>query len=412
MKLKRAIGRGLLLAALIYVAWLGVQILSYRVWRAAGPVEGPGIPDIVGGQPLYEVEGVYHIHSKNSDGFGTVDRIARAASRAGLDFCILTDHGRPNRGALAAAGWRDGVLVLAGSELSVNRGHLVGLGFRLPPDGRAGAAQADFSHRAEDAVQEIRARGGFTVIAHPYSKVRWTWGAASDYAGLEIINADTQVKDNALRLLPYLPALLLRPGLPLLRSLDPPATNLRKWDEHGAGARVFGYFSVDAHLFYRALFGLLHLHVLLDAPLPRPGADFDAAAEQVFAALREGRFYNAVEAAAEADGFRFEIRTFDGRRLRMGEEAGIEREFFAGPDGVAPFRAPVLAVDAPFPFRHAIRLIRDGTVVAESGAGRTLVYRVPGPGTYRVEVYLKARSPLDRTTPWIVSNPITLRAKG
>jgi len=412
MRLKRAIGRGLLVAAAVYVAWLGVQIAAYRVWRAADPAEGTGIPDIAGGQPLYEVEGVYHVHSKNSDGFGTVDHIARAASRAGLDFCILTDHGRPNRASLAAQGWRDGVLVLAGSELSVNRGHLVGMGFRLLPDGRAGASQPDFSHRAEDAVQEIRARGGLAVIAHPYSKVRWTWGEASDYAGLEIINADTMVKDNLRRLIPYLPALLIRPGLPLLKALDPPDAETRKWDERGAGARVFGYFSADAHLFYRPLFGFLHLHVLLDAPLPRPGEDFDAAFDRIFAALREGRFYNAVEAAAEADGFRFEVRTAEGARFRMGAEAEIDRAFFAGPDGVAPFRAPVLAVDAPFPFRHAIRLLRDGAVVDEAGAGRTLVYRVPEPGTYRVEVYLKARSPLGHDVPWIVSNPITLRAKG
>lgn len=412
MRLRRVLGRALLLAALVYVAWFGVQLLSYRVWRADGPVEGPGIPDIAGGAPLYEVEGVYHIHSKNSDGFGSVDHIARAASRAGLDFCILTDHGRPNRGALAAQGWRDGVLVLAGSELSVNRGHLVGLGFRLPPGGVAGPAGGDFSQRAEDAVQEIRALGGFAVIAHPYSKVHWTWGDASDYAGLELINADTMVRDNWRRLVPYLPALLLRPGLALVRSLDPPATNLRKWDEHGAGGRVAGYFSADSHLFYRPMFGFLHLHALLDAPLPPPGGDFDAAFDRVFSALREGRFYNAVEAAAEARGFRFEIRTDDGARYRMGAEAEIDRSLFAGPDGKAVFRAPVLAVDAPFPFRHAIRILRDGAVVAEGGAGRTLVYRVPTPGTYRVEVYLLARSPLRRDVPWIVSNPITLRAKG
>lgn len=412
MSFRRAAGRGLLLAVAAYLAWLGVQILAYRVWRTEGPAGGTGIPGIAGGPPLFEVEGVYHVHSKHSDGYGTVERIARAASRAGLDFCILTDHGRPNRPSLAARGWREGVLILAGSELNVNRGHLVGLGFRLPADGRAGADRGDFSQRAEDAVQEIRARGGFSVIAHPYSKVRWTWGDPSEYAGLEIVNADTMLKDNWHRLLPYLPALLLRPGLPLIKTLDPPDASMRKWDEHGAGRPVFGYFSADAHLFYRPLFGFLRLHVLLDAPLPPPGEDYEAAFDRVFDALRAGRFYNAVEAAAEADGFRFEVRTAEGARIRIGGDAEIDRAFFAGPDGVASPRAPVLAVDAPFGFRHSIRLVRDGAVVAEGGGGRALVYRAPAPGTYRVEVFLEARSPLGRGVPWIVSNPITLRAKG
>ena len=37
--------------------------------------------------------GGYHIHSVRSDGTGTVDDIAAAASRAGLQFLLLTDHG-------------------------------------------------------------------------------------------------------------------------------------------------------------------------------------------------------------------------------------------------------------------------------------------------------------------------------
>ena len=43
------------------------------------------------------VRGAYHIHSQRSDGSGTVDSIAAAAARAGLQFIILTDHGDGTR---------------------------------------------------------------------------------------------------------------------------------------------------------------------------------------------------------------------------------------------------------------------------------------------------------------------------
>ena len=39
------------------------------------------------------VRGAYHVHSSRSDGTGTVDEIAAAAARAGLQFVIITDHG-------------------------------------------------------------------------------------------------------------------------------------------------------------------------------------------------------------------------------------------------------------------------------------------------------------------------------
>src|SRR4029078_3963676 len=43
------------------------------------------------------VRGAIHIHPRPWDGWGTVDDVARAASRAGLKFVILTDHGDGTR---------------------------------------------------------------------------------------------------------------------------------------------------------------------------------------------------------------------------------------------------------------------------------------------------------------------------
>jgi hypothetical protein len=396
----RKILRWVLAFVAIYAAWLAYSELSFRRYEnpdGAAPAAAPPAP---GGRVTRELQGVYHVHTIFSDGHATVDEIAARAAREGLDFVVLTDHGNPNAASLRAAGPRKGVLVLAGSELNVNRGHLVALGFRRP--------EGKLPSKAEDAVAAVRALGGFVVIAHPYSKVRWSWGdwgESSDYSGIEIVNADTMFKDNYRRVLAYAPLLLLGSRLPLIKMLEHPAANLKRWDQRGASAAIAGYFSADAHLYYRGIFALLRLHVLLDAPA---GGEGPAAEEAlIWNALRHGHFYNAVEAVADARGFRFAAEAGGGK----GAGSGSARAFRMG-DTISAAGAgaqPVLfEIRAPFSFRKEVRLLRDGRIVASSPDD---IVRVPseGPGVYRVEVYLKERTPLGADIPWIVSNPIYLR---
>jgi hypothetical protein len=356
---------------LIYFIWLGFLLLTFRTYQ--GPSQA---------FPL-EAEGVYHIHSKLSDGWGTVDKIVRAGSGNRLDFLILTDHGNPNLQSLASQGWKEGVLILAGSELSVSRGHLVALDFRLPSQ--------PFSQNTENAVHEITALGGFTIIAHPYSKVKWSWGEYVGYSGLEIINGDSMLRSNLSHALPYFPALLLKPEFVLLKMLSNPSSFLARWDERNARFPLYGYFGTDAHLFYRPAFTLLHLHLLLQKPLSR---DFETAKNQVFSALRSGRFYNAIDAAARAKGFGFAAKK-GNRTSPMGETVRLD----------SPVR---LEVQAPYSFKLEIDLICNGKKITSSRA-KTLSYETTMPGIYRVEVFLRERSPLDKGVPWIVSNPIFLK---
>lgn len=332
---------------------------------------------------LVELAGVYHIHTTLSDGKRTPEKVVDVAASSGLDFIILTDHGNPNRKSMAARGWEKGVLVLAGSELSVNRGHMTGMGFD--------AADDDLPRMAEDAAFLITKRKGFTVVAHPYSSVSWTWGEQFPYSGLEVMDAYSMVRKDFLRSLPFLPSLLVRPGYFLLKSLERPERPLRKWDSLSEDLSVFGYFSVDAHFAYRMLFGLFRLHVQLDAPLP---SLFEEAESAVFAALRKGRFYNAVDGAARPFGFQFEAKS--GRTIYpMGSTIPL-------------LPSLTLRVQAPFFFRTAIRLLRNGGIIAE-GEGDALLHTLTETGVYRVEVFLKERTPLGRNVPWIVSNPIFVR---
>ncbi len=391
MKKKRILLQLILAVLLIYFFWLGWQALRFKTYRSVpGPATFPAEPFL----PGHEIRGVYHIHSRYSDGRKTPDQIARIAARSGLDFIILTDHGKPNIASLASQGWKDGLLVLAGSELSVSRGHLVGLAFEEP--------SRTFSQNADLAAREIKALGGFSIIAHPYSKTRWSWGQTVDYTGLEIFDTDSMIKKNALRSLLYLPALLFQPKLALLRMIDPPSQTLRKWQELNDRntapdhTHIFGYFSTDAHFMYGRAFDLFHIHILLEKPL---SGEFETARRQVFEALRSGRFFNAVEAAAAAGGFSFWAELGD-QMFPMGSAF----DYAIGPAGPVKLR-----IRAPFSFDHDIRLVGNGQILARSEE-KELVFEAEQAGVYHAEVYLRERSPLRAGVPWILSNPIFLRS--
>src|SRR5437867_2518892 len=72
-----------------------------------------------------EIRGAYHVHSSASDGRGTVDEIAAAAGRAGLDFVIFTDHNLEEIPVPRIVG---GVALVFGVEESTPTGHVVALG--------------------------------------------------------------------------------------------------------------------------------------------------------------------------------------------------------------------------------------------------------------------------------------------
>jgi len=373
MKRKRLL-LTLLILLLAYGTWLIVQSLQFQTYRPA-PVPARS----------NEIVGAYHIHTTHSDGRKSVDEVARIAARQGLDFIIVTDHGSPNRESFRSQGWREGVLVLAGTEISSNRGHLVALGFEN--------VDKDFSPNAEEATYQLRSQGGFSVIAHPYSKTSWTWGQTVAYGGIEIISADGVLKRNIVSSIPYWPALLFKPRLLLCKILRRPERNLRKWDALCEDLPVYGYYSVDAHFFYGLLFSSLRVHLPLEAALSK---DFDEARQQVFGALSRGYFYNAVNAVAHSDGFRFWMES-EKTTIPMGSTSSLESN-------------TVLHVQSPPGIKARIRAIRNGQTIHQSDEA-SLSYDISLPGIYRVEVYLREKTPLRRDVPWILSNPIFLKEK-
>jgi hypothetical protein len=70
----------------------------------------------------------------------------------------------------------------------------------------------------------------------------------------------------------------------------------------------------------------------------------------------------------------------------------------------------ILHVVSPPGIKTRIRVIRDGQTFHQSD-NDSLSHEVTHPGIYRVEVYLRERTPLKQDVPWILSNPIFLREK-
>ena len=142
------------------------------------------------GSPDWPVaKGAYHIHSARSDGTGTIDEIAAAAARAGLQFVILTDHGDGTR-APEPPSYRSGVLChrRRGDQHRATattwRSALPQTPYRLGGHPR-------------DVIEDVDALGGFGIAAHPGSPkpdLRWDdWDAPFD--GLEWLNADSEWRD-------------------------------------------------------------------------------------------------------------------------------------------------------------------------------------------------------------------------
>jgi hypothetical protein len=136
---------------------------------------------------------------------------------------------------------------------------------------------------------------------------------------------------------------------------------------------------------YRRSFSHLRTHVLLDHPRRgEAAADRDA----VYAALRAGRCYLALDSLARADGFTFGVR--GAAAVPMGAEAPWAE-------------GQVLHARVPGPAE--LTLIRDGEPVAR--VHDTMLERAAErPGSYRLEARLHAHGAW-RT--WIVSNPVYLR---
>ena len=357
--------------------------------------------------PAGIARGVVHVHSTRSDGSGTIDDIAAAAARAGLQFVVVTDHGDGTRMPLAPA-YRSGVLVIDGVEISTTHGHYLALGLGQAPYRLAGDAA--------DVVEDVRRLGGFGVVAHPDSPkpaLSWRdWQVPVD--GLEWFNLDSEWRDDSslrlARALVYYPIRSV-PSLALLAGDG--GSLLPRWAAMAAQRRVIGLAGVDAHARlgseggfdrawvsvrapgYETLFATAQVSVELDAAL---GGDAGPDAAAVLRGLRNGRTFSTIAARAAAGRVAI-IAERGGVRARMGE-------FLPGTGPV------VVTVEADAPSEAVIRIVCDGRTLTQTFASPTFS-RALDPDeagqACQAVVGWPSSSP-DRFVTWAVTNPIYLRA--
>lgn len=140
----------------------------------------------------YKYTGAIHIHTKASDGSGSIDKITKAAKKSGLSWIIITDHNVLG----SKEGIINGVYIIQGEEISPpDNNHYLALGITdtIKP-----------SRNAVETIENVRKSGGFGFLAHPdecdnrknkYKSIKWECeNAIPD--GIEIWNWFSQFADN------------------------------------------------------------------------------------------------------------------------------------------------------------------------------------------------------------------------
>ena len=348
------------------------------------------------------VRGAYHVHSTVSDGTGSIDDIAAAASRAGLQFVILTDHGDGTRVA-GPPSYRSGVLCIEAVEVNTTGGHLVALGASPSPYPLAGTPQA--------VLEDVHRLGGMGIAAHPESpraSLRWSdWDVPLD--GIEWLNADSEWRDELLESLGrLLLTYALRPAETLTAALDRPDSVLARWDAATASARVVGLAGADAHArlgfrqqtdpfeetwhvkvpSYEASFKAFGLRVLLDAPL---SGDPIRDADDILTRVRWGRTYTVIDGLASPGGFEF-TATSGGRSAGIGDDLDIAGEVTLHARMAAPAGSRMV-------------ILQNGAILFDTREPESHLGVVAQPAVYRIEIYAPQATG-EPPIPWIVSNPI------
>jgi hypothetical protein len=324
--------------------------------------------------------GGFHVHTKLSDGQGTVEQVAAAAKAAGLQFVVLTDH---NDFIPREPVFMEGVLLVQGVELSTPHGHLVAFGMRTPLDG---------PRARQEGVSAVEAAGGISVLAHPIQqKNPWRDPEGARRAqGFELYSADTFLRD-ALRnpfsrLLPAVGAYFGQPLHGLMILVNPQPASTERLLELTRERPRLALCSHDAHgqPRYRDVFRSLAMYLppgALSEPLSQEPR---AAASQVVRALSGGQALCVFRTLGEPSGFALEGPLTEQREARVGEVLTVRLP--QHPPGSV--RVEVWGAGRLRPDGTSVELVEEGAV--------------------QIEVWAQAPGRLfgSEWKPWIVPSPV------
>lgn len=377
---------------------------------------------------------IIHCHSKFShDSRGTIDRILEAAKTAGVQVILFSEHpaGHYDYFLDGHQGMKDGVLLIPGAEsngfLAFPRKSLKGIATSTP----------------QEFADLVLRTGGLIFLSHLEERMDWE---IAGITGTEIYNTHADVKEE--RRLMFMVATplywgMLRPAMEKYPQeffavlQDYPRDYLRRYDELCQKGPLTGVAANDSHenigIVTRVLEGG---KIRIEDALGEKIAEISAAGEPlktmaegknpgeilfemrldryeqsfghvsthlllteqtqpaVWDALQAGRAYVAFDWMADPTGFVYSLDDGD-KQWPMGSQYSLATS--AG-------QPPKLRAAAPL--ANHFKLIRDGQLVHETN-GSTLEYPLEQSGVYRVECWLNLA---DEERPWILSNPIYVRA--
>ena len=316
--------------------------------------------------------GVIHIHTRASDGSGTVAEVMAAAEKANLSFIAITDHNVAMTESDLAEDPPD-LPIISGVEVGTSAGHFLALG--IPPSWVQPKTTDD-----RTLLAAARAVGAFRILAHPFHPhTPWTDWKTSDFDGMEIWNEDAAWRQN--NFFDLMDALLLygeNNQLALVRLASTPEENFAKWDELLQQRPVAGICAADTHARIRPAL---------------------AGPTELVAALKGGHSYCGLDSLYPADGFSFRVSSSTGSG-GPGDSlhwTGAARIQISTPSG------------ASLPL---IKVFRDGRKIDEQQT-RSIDEPITGPGRYRTEVFLRqpGLTGLRSWTLWVFTNPVYVTAQ-
>ncbi len=357
---------------------------------------------------MFEYSGSIHIHSKYSDGSGTVDEIAASAGESNFDFIILTDHNTMKAKSKGYEKWHGNIMLIVGYEMndSKNRNHYLVLGtddvigsYETLPDGDTGSKMS-----AHEYVREIKNKGGIGFLAHP-DEVRnhlpdhpaypWTAWDIEDFTGIEIWNhmsewAEGLNDSNKLQRFIH----------PLKSITAPNEVTLKRWDALNEKRKVVAIGGIDAHAHkhnimgmifeifsYKILFKSIRTHVFVENEIVRGSNDnFEYDKKQIINALGKGRSFIVNNYYGSGKGFRFAAE-YDGLQYSMGDEILFDKD-----------KNKKIILRAFLPAEGRMKLIHNGKCVDEF-TGLDCIWDSDEKGSYRIEVWKGNKG-------WIFSNHI------
>jgi len=346
---------------------------------------------------MRDYAGVIHVHTRYSDGSGTIDDILKAARKTNVDFLVVTDHNTLRVKEEGLEGWYNETLLLAGQEITSRRNHYLALGIdkEIEVDSKPPSVY----------VEEVRKQGGLGFIAHPCCRKKrsipfirersWTAWDVRGFTGLELWSYMIDWV-NPINLL-NLPYYYLFPEKAIT---GPKKDDLKIWDKLTRTTQVVAIGGVDAHakpflpfwwlkIFpYEKIFKTVRTHVLID----RFEKNIHKDKQKVYDALARGHCYLSYDLYHDSTGFEFKAEAKDNNRDSCEGTAimGDKLKF-----------TPGLRLIIKSPRKALIKVVHNGDCFLQKKAdGLTL--DIEEPGVYRVEAYIDDH-------PWVFTNPIYIK---